>query len=165
MVLLSSDDPELDCDRAMIAEVVCWNYCLEMLKFHDGRKNLDVSSHSLQVLRNEPPPEDPPVPGARDVIPELHQIKEERNRDWLGKDQLKTVLMGHISSSNLIFANDDFYRFNVDKIIRGDDEQHEGRSQDDPSSRRARLSVDIAKEKRLKRRKAALLKNYFTMSI
>lgn len=30
--------------------------------------------------------------------------------------------MGHMSSSNVIFANDEFYRFNVDKIIRGDDE-------------------------------------------
>lgn len=29
--------------------------------------------------------------------------------------------MGHISSSNVILANDDFYRFNVDKIIRGDE--------------------------------------------
>lgn len=29
--------------------------------------------------------------------------------------------MGHISSSNVIFANDDYYLFNVDKIIRGDE--------------------------------------------
>ena len=31
--------------------------------------------------------------------------------------------MGHISSSNIIFANDDFYRFNIDKIIMGNDNQ------------------------------------------
>ena len=53
------------------------------------------------------------------AIPELHQVREESNQDFLGKDQVKTVLMGHISSQNVIFANDDFYRFNVDKIIRG----------------------------------------------
>ena len=36
--------------------------------------------------------------------------------------------MGHMSSSNVIFANDEFYRFNVDKIIRGDDENYTGKS-------------------------------------
>ena len=65
-----------------------------------------------------PAPDDLP---RRDLaaIPELHQVREESNQDFLGKDQVKTVLMGHISSQNVIFANDDFYRFNVDKIIRG----------------------------------------------
>lgn len=52
MVLLSTDDVELDVDLALIAEMVFWNFGFEMLKFHDGRKDLNLSSHSLQILRN-----------------------------------------------------------------------------------------------------------------
>ena len=52
LVLLSSDDTELEIDKALIAEMVFWNFCFEMLKFHDGRKDLNLDSHSLQILRN-----------------------------------------------------------------------------------------------------------------
>ena len=52
MVLLSSDDTNLDVDRALIAEIVCWNYRFQMLRFHDGRKELEITGHSMQILRN-----------------------------------------------------------------------------------------------------------------
>ena len=52
MVLLSSDAPNLEVDASLIAEIVYWNFKFEMLRFHDGRKRLDLTSHSLQVLRN-----------------------------------------------------------------------------------------------------------------
>ena len=64
--------------------------------------------------------------------------------------------MGHMSSSNVIFANDEFYRFNIDKIIRGDDESSGKNVEEIPTNRRMRLGVDLAKEKRFKRRKAML---------
>ena len=48
-------------------------------------------------------------------------MREERTLPQSKSDQLKTVLMGHISTSSIIFANDDYYRFNVDKIIRSDE--------------------------------------------
>ena len=48
-------------------------------------------------------------------------MREVQPNSLSAKDQLKTVLMGHISASNIIYANDDFYRFNVDKIIRSDE--------------------------------------------
>ena len=54
MVLLSSDDMSLEVDAGLIAEIVCWNFRFEMLRFHDGRKKLDLTSHSLQILRNVP---------------------------------------------------------------------------------------------------------------
>ena len=54
----------------------------------------------------------------------------------MGKDQLKTVIMGHISSSNVILANDDYYRFNVDKIIRGDDSSFGDEVDNPPENRR-----------------------------
>ena len=52
MVLLSSDDTSLHIDDSQIAELVFWNYHFEMLRFHDGRKKLDLTSHSLQILRS-----------------------------------------------------------------------------------------------------------------
>lgn len=85
--------------------------------------------------------------------------------------------MGHMSSSNVIFANDDFYRFNIDKIIRADDASSTSNStaatsshlpdkgEDSQASKRLRLGMDLAKEKRFKRRKAMLQKHYFTMNI
>ena len=74
--------------------------------------------------------------------------------------------MGHMSSSNVIFANDEFYRFNIDKIIRGDDENSTGKNVEEvPGHRRMRLGIDLTKEKRFKRRKAMLQKHYFTMNI
>ena len=72
--------------------------------------------------------------------------------------------MGHISSSNTILANDDFYRFNIDKIIRGD-EMSESTIDTVPEDRRSRLGIDLATEKRFKRRKAMLLKNHFEMIV
>ena len=87
------------------------------------------------------------------------------------KDQLKTVLMGHISASNIIYANDDFYRFNVDKIIRSDEAfsqqaslgQSSEESRNTDGRRGRRLGDENAKEKRLQRRKNMLLKNNFQM--
>ena len=35
----------------MIAELVFWNYKFQMKKFHDYRKIINITSHSLQVLR------------------------------------------------------------------------------------------------------------------
>ena len=71
--------------------------------------------------------------------------------------------MGHISSQNIILANDDFYRFNIDKIIRGDESEEPSSellspTNEDamPENRRARLNIDVAKERRFKKRKAAL---------
>ena len=46
MVLLSSDDASLEVDASLIAELVFWNFHFEMLRFHDGRKKLDLTSHS-----------------------------------------------------------------------------------------------------------------------
>ena len=104
------------------------------------------------------------------AIPELHQVREESNQDFLGKDQVKTVLMGHISSQNVIFANDDFYRFNVDKIIRGGGDENSKDVEEGPplangASRRSRLSADLAREKLLRRRKTMLQKHHFRMNI
>ena len=31
----------------MIAELVFWNYKFEMKKYHDYRKDVDITSHSL----------------------------------------------------------------------------------------------------------------------
>ena len=32
--------------------------------------------------------------------------------------------MGHISTSSIIYANDDYYKFNIDKIIRSDEDHN-----------------------------------------
>jgi hypothetical protein len=81
MVLLSSDDTQLDVDRALIAEVVFWNYSFIMRKFHDFRKVCDMTSHSLQILRNLPPEEIKAyvTPTMKESTPELHEVREERN--------------------------------------------------------------------------------------
>ena len=50
MLLLTSDD-NVELEQTMIAELVFWNYKLAMTKFHDYRKIVDITSHSLQVLR------------------------------------------------------------------------------------------------------------------
>ena len=79
--------------------------------------------------------------------------------------------MGHISASNIIYANDDFYRFNVDKIIRSDEAfsqqaslgQSSEESRNTDGRRGRRLGDENAKEKRLQRRKNMLLKNNFQM--
>lgn len=78
------------------------------------------------------------------------------------------VLMGHMSASNIIVASEDFYKFNVDKIIRSDQNISEPTepSQSDSQSRSNRRGADIAaKEKRYKRRKDLLMKDNFSMNI
>lgn len=77
MVLLSSDDPNLDVDRALIAELVFWNFRFSMLKFHDFRKILDLTSHSLQILRNLDDSGDKTPTVIKETDPELHQVKED----------------------------------------------------------------------------------------
>jgi hypothetical protein len=81
MVLLSSDDTQLDVDRALIAELVFWNFNFEMIKFHDARKVCELTSHSLQILRNLPPEESEAFenPTKKESVPELHEIREELN--------------------------------------------------------------------------------------
>ena len=98
-------------------------------------------------------------------------MREVQPNSLSAKDQLKTVLMGHISASNIIYANDDFYRFNVDKIIRSDEAfsqqaslgQSSEESRNTDGRRGRRLGDENAKEKRLQRRKNMLLKNNFQM--
>ena len=47
MLLLSSDDFNVDLDAAVIAEMAFWNYRFEILKFHDFRKTVNSDAHSL----------------------------------------------------------------------------------------------------------------------
>lgn len=50
MLLLTSDD-DVELEQTMIAELVFWNYRFVMTKYHDYRKDVDITAHSLQVLR------------------------------------------------------------------------------------------------------------------
>ena len=119
-----------------------------MLKFHDGRKNLNLTSHSLQILRNLPPPEHESSTGRQhsvEVAPELvrshsdmqhasssHGLSAHEYLHGARDDQqLKSVLMGHISTSNVIYANEDFYSFNVDRIIRSDEPEEQAEFADE----------------------------------
>ena len=47
MLLLSSDDCDVELDIAVIAELAFWNYRFEMLRFHDGRKTVNADAHSM----------------------------------------------------------------------------------------------------------------------
>ena len=96
LVLLSTDDTELDIDKALIAEMVFWNFGFEMLRYHDGRKELNLNSHSLQILRNVvntlSETKKTQQLSEQHRQPELHEIREEgtasgvNNQEYLGKD-------------------------------------------------------------------------------
>ena len=96
LVLLSTDDTEPDIDKALIAEMVFWNFGFEMLRYHDGRKELNLNSHSLQILRNVvntlSETKKTQQLSEQHRQPELHEIREEgtasgvNNQEYLGKD-------------------------------------------------------------------------------
>ena len=79
----------------------------------------------------------------------------ERDRQtYQEKNQLKSVVMGHISASNHLVTDEDFYKFNIDQIIR---------ATDNPTDRRS--GGMYTSESQLRKRKALLEKNNFSVNM
>ena len=112
MLLLTSDD-DVELEQTMIAELVFWNYKFEMKKYHDYRKDVDITSHSLQVLRLKSQKHGPQMQREKGFADKNGQ-KQRDCQSYVDKNQIKSVVMGHISAANYLVTDEDFYKFNIE---------------------------------------------------
>lgn len=110
-MILFNDDADPSPYGSMIAELVYWNFNLELIQFPDWRKNLKLSAHSLNILRL-----------ATELSSEEKQVFGGVKADSISgltfaQQQCKATVLGHISAHNYIVTDEDFYHFNIDKLI------------------------------------------------
>ena len=54
--------------------------------------------------------------------------KERDRQTYQENNQLKSVVMGHISAAHYLVTDEDFYKFNIDQIIRANEGPADHRS-------------------------------------
>lgn len=90
----------VDHDFSMIAELVFWNFQVDISKFLDKRNDIKLKAHSLQILS---------------LASQTFDLKKNSaNQD---KSNCKALIMGHTSAHNLLVTDQDYYNFNYDRII------------------------------------------------
>ena len=94
----------------MIAELVYWNFNLSLKQFPDWRKNLDLTAHSLKILRLA-------TELSNDGL-RLNSRVDKPPGLAFAMQQCKATVLAHVSAHNYIVTDEDFYRFNIDKLIQ-----------------------------------------------
>jgi len=122
---LFNDDDDHSPYGSMIAEIVFWNYNLSLKYFPDWNKHLVITSHSLNILRL-----------ATELCSDESLLSRHDKPPGLAyaMQQCKATVLGHVSAHNYIVTDEDFYNFNVDKLIQSDGHSSHSNSMQDKSA-------------------------------
>ena len=88
-----------DAENSLIAEMVYWNFNFWMDKLLDRRTDLRLKAHSLQILRKS-------------------AFNFHSKPSSVNTNRQKAIVIGHISAHNYLVTDEDYYNFNIDRIIQ-----------------------------------------------